>query len=288
MKPSTKNARDGYLLVTPSVLGCSLFYAMPFVLVLRYSMVQGVGASQHFVGMSNYVSVWGSEVFQLAFWNTMRFLLVGLPLILIVSYAIALLLKNQIQKHKLLKSVLLFPYIMPVISVIIMVDLLFSSSGLINEGLSALGLPVKDWLQSSASFGVVILLYLWKNAGYSVILLLSGLVMISDDHYAAAELDGASAIQQFRYITMPQMWYSVFFAAVFSLINAFKCFREVFLIGGTHPHKDIYMLQHFINNCFENLSYPKLAVASVLLLIVVTAVFALLYGWVNRKEGFRA
>ena len=288
MKLSTKNARDGYLLVVPITLGCLLFYVLPFALVLRYSVTQGVGASQHFAGAENYVSVWNNEMFRLAFWNTMRFLLVGLPLILVVSYAIALLLKNQAQKHKLLKSVLLFPYIMPVVGVVLVVDLVFGEVGLLNKALLAMGIPVADWLNSPFSFWVVMALYIWKNAGYSVILLLSGLAMIPEDQYAAAQIDGASSFQQFWYITVPQMWYAVFFTTVFSLINAFKCFREIFLIGGTHPHEDIYMLQHFINNCFENLSYPKLAVASVLLLIVVTVVFALMYFWVNRKERFRA
>ena len=84
------------------------------------------------------------------------------------------------------------------------------------------------------------------------------------------------------------MWYSVFFAIIFSLINAFKCFREIFLIGGTHPNENIYMLQHFLNNSFENLNYAKLSVASVLLLIVVLVVFAVFYGFVRRKEAFRA
>lgn len=288
MKLSTKNAWDGYLLVVPITLGCLLFYALPFVLVLRHSVMQGVGASKHFVGADNYVSVWNNEMFRLAFWNTMRFLLVGLPLILVVSYAIALLLKHQAQKHKLLKSMLLFPYIMPVVGVVLVVDLVFGEVGLLNKALIAVGLPIADWLNSSASFWVVMALYIWKNAGYSVILLLSGLAMIPEDQYAAAKLDGASSYQQFQYITMPQMWYSVFFTTVFSLLNAFKCFREIFLIGGTHPHEDIYMLQHFINNCIENLSYPKLAVASVLLLIVVAVVFAIAYRWVTKKEKFRA
>ena len=288
MKLSAKNARAGYLLVAPVALGCLIFYILPFALVLRYSVMQGVGAGQHFVGVENYVSVWNNEMFQLAFWNTIRFLIIGLPLILIVSYAIALLLKNQINRHKFLKSVLLFPYIMPVIGVVLVVDLVFGEVGFLNKILLAFGVPISDWLGSSASFWVVMVLYIWKNAGYSVILLLSGLATIPEDPYEASQIDGASGFQQFWYITMPQMWYAVFFTTVFSLINAFKCFREIFLIGGTHPHKDIYMLQHFINNCFENLSYPKLAVASVLLLIVVTAVFALMYFGVNRKERFRA
>ena len=288
MKLSTKNARDGYLLVVPITLGCLLFYVLPFALVLRYSVTQGVGASQHFVGADNYVSIWSNEMFRLAFGNTMRFLLVGLSLILVVSYAIALLLKNQARKHRLLKSVLLFPYIMPVVGVVLVVDLVCGEVGLLNKALLAIDVPVTDWLNSPASFWVVIALYIWKNAGYSVILLLSGLAMIPEDQYAAAQIDGTSGFQQFWYITVSQMWYAVFFTMVFSLINAFKCFREIFLIGGSHPNENIYMLQHFINNCFENLSYPKLAVASVLLLIVVTAVFALMYFWVNRKEQFRS
>lgn len=182
---------------------------------------------------------------------------------------------------------LLLPYIMPVVGTVILVELLFAQAGLVNRALYTLGLPVADWLRSPHAFTVVLLLYLWKNTGYAVILLLSGLITIPNDLYAAASLDGANRWQQFTRITVPQMWYSVFFAAVFSLINAFKCFREIFLIGGTHPHTSIYMLQHFINNAFEKLNSPKLAVASVLLLGVITVVFGLFYRFVMRKEAYK-
>ena len=228
-----------------------------------------------------------SSVFRPAFGNTLKFLAVALPLILILSYAIALLLKSHAKKHETLKSVLLLPYVMPVVGTVLLVELLFSEAGIINRGLYTLGLPVADWLHSKSAFWVVVLLYLWKNTGYSVILLLSGLITIPEDHYAAASLDGATAWQQLRYITVPQMWYSVFFAVVFSLINAFKCFRDIFLIGGTHPDRSIYMLQHFINNAFAKMNYPKLAVASVLLLVLLTALFALGYRWVMRKEAYK-
>ncbi len=136
-------------------------------------------------------------------------------------------------------------------------------------------------------FLAVLLLYLWKNTGYAVILLLSGLITISDDLYEAASLDGANKRHLLCYITIPQMWYSIFFATVFSLINAFKCFREIFLIGGIHPHNSIYMLQHFINNAFDKMNYPKLAVASVLMFIVITVFFSLFYRFVMRKEEYK-
>jgi multiple sugar transport system permease protein len=282
------NTLQGYLLIAPLLLGCLLFYAIPFILVIQYSLSTGSGGSSDFIGFINYQDVASNRMFQLAFGNTMRFLAAALPLIMVLAYLIAILMQKHANKHKLLKSVFLFPYIMPVVGAVILVELLFADSGLVPSITNALGLPLVDWLGGPAAFGVVLLLYLWKNTGYSVILLLAGLVTIPEEQYSAADLDGASDWQKFFYITTPQMWYSVFFAIIFSLINAFKCFREIFLIGGTHPNENIYMLQHFLNNSFENLNYAKLSVASVLLLVVVLVVFAVFYGFVRRKEAFRA
>lgn len=277
----------GYLTIAPLLFGCVLFYAVPFLLVCIRSLSSGTGASQKLVGLRNYRALFRNAVFLRAFGNTMKFLAISLPLILVLSFAIALVLKELAKKHQWLKSVILMPYIMPVAGTVLLIDHLFAAAGFVNSSLYALGLPVADWLHSGFAFPVVILLYLWKNTGYSVILLLSGLTTIPKEQYAAASIDGVSRSQQLRYITLPQMWYSFFFAAVFSLINAFKSFREIFLIGGTHPHDSIYMLQHFINNAFENMSYPKLATASVLLLLVILVAVALLYRLVLRKEAYK-
>ena len=282
-----KNILDGYLLTLPLLIGVLIFFAIPFFLVLRNSFYRGIGYGEQFAGFDNFISMLQNDVFRLAFGNTLNFLLLALPLIIVISYAIALMLKEHVNKYHGLKSVLLLPYIMPVVGAVLLVELLFTETGMINSGLGALGLPIVDWLNSEYAFVVVILLYLWKNTGYAVILLLSGLLTIPDDLYAAAALDGANRWQQFKTITMPQMWYSVFFATVFSLINAFKCFREIFLIGGTHPHSSIYMLQHFINNAFEKLNYPKLAAASVLLLSIITVLFTTFYKFVMRKEAYK-
>lgn len=287
MKLKTKNALTGYGLIAPLLLGCLIFYALPFGMVLYYSFVRGSGYSQHFVGLGNYTNLFTNDVFRMALGNTLSFLVIGIGLNLLLAYAIALFLKNRVKKHKALQSVILLPYVMPVVGTVLLVDILFSQAGFGNLLLQALGLPARDWLHSDAAFWVVILLYLWKNVGYSVILLLSGLATIAEEQYEAAAIDGAGGFKLFRYITAPQMWYSVFFAGVFSLINAFKCFREIFLIGGTYPHESIYMLQHFINNCFERLSYAKMAVASMLMTATVSLLFILCYRWVDRKEAYK-
>ncbi len=282
-----KKKMQGWLYIAPLLLGCLVFYLIPFALVLRCSLFQGAGAAASFVGLSHYQSLLRNETFLLAFGNTLRFLAASLPLIMALSYLVALLLKSHAEKHRFLKSVFLFPYIMPVVGTVLLIDLIFGEAGGLNWLFSLFQIPAADWLSGPAAFWVVVALYLWKNTGYAVILLLAGLVTIPEDQYESADLDGANAWQKFRFITTPQMWYPVFFALVFSVINAFKCFREIFLIGGQHPNDNIYMLQHFINNSFENLNYGKLSVSSVLLLLVILIFFGGFYAFVNRKERYR-
>ena len=279
-----RKQRTGYILIAPLILGYLLFFAIPFVQVIRFSFLSGVGRNASFAGVENYQSVLENDSFQRAFGNTLIFLAIGLPVILALSYVIALLMKTHAQKHKLLKSVFLLPYIMPVVGTVLLVDLLFSETGLLNQLLETLGFAPGEWFSGNAAFVVLILLYLWKNTGYAVILLLAGLVTIPEEQYESADLDGADVWQKFRYITTPQMWYSVFFTTIFSVINAFKCFREIFLIGGVHPSDNLYMLQHFLNNSFENLNYGKLSVASTLLLVLILVFFTSFYAFVKRKE----
>ncbi len=287
MKFSTRKAVTGMALVAPLMAGCILFYAYPLIQVFIRSVTNGVGPMQKFVGLAHYEGMLRNSLFLRASKNTFRFLVLALPLILILSLWIALTLKSGANKHPWLKSILLSPYVMPVAGTVMLIEHLFASNGLVNSGLYALGLPVADWLNSQWAFPLTLLLYLWKNTGYAVVLLLSGLNTIPVQQYDAASIDGASKAKQLWYITLPQMWYSFFFATVFSLINAFKCFREIFLIGGTRPHDSIYMLQHFINNSFEKMSYNKLAVASITLLVAVSVVFVLFYRIAMRKEAYK-
>ena len=283
-----KRTWKGYLFAGPLLLGFLLFYVLPFGQVVWDSLSQGTGKSQLFVGLENYSRMFQNDMFRMAFGNTLGFLGIGLPVILLVSYGLALFLKRQARRFQLLRTVFLLPYVMPVAGTVLLIDLLFAERGLVNQLLLALGLPLADWLQSPAAFWVMLLLYLWKSAGYAVVLLLSGLLTIPAEHYQVAKVEGASAAQAFRFVTMPQMWYSLFLALVFSLINAFQCFREMFLVGGEHPYESVYMLQHFLNNSFESLNYQRLSVASVLLFLVIALGLGLCALWVLRKEAARS
>ena len=282
-----KRAWKGYALIAPMLAGFLLFYVVPFGQVMWDSLSQGTGKSQLFVGFYNYQRMFQNKMFLTAFGNTLKFLGLGLPLVLLLAYGLALFLKSRARRSPVLRGVFLLPYVMPVAGTVLLINLLFSERGLVNRLLLALGLPLGDWLQSPAAFWVMLLLYLWKSAGYAVVLLLSGLLTIPAEHYQVAQVEGASAAQAFRFVTMPQMWYALFLALVFSLINAFQCFREMFLVGGEHPHESVYMLQHFLNNSFESLNYQRLSVASVLLFLVIALGLGLCALWVLRKEAAR-
>ena len=283
-----KRAWKGYALIAPMLAGFLLFYVVPFGQVMWDSLSQGTGKSQLFVGFYNYQRMFQNKMFLTAFGNTLKFLGLGLPLVLLLAYGLALFLKSRARRSPVLRGVFLLPYVMPVAGTVLLINLLFAERGLVNRLLLALGLPLADWLQSPAAFWVMLLLYLWKSTGYAVVLLLSGLLTIPAEHYQVAQVEGASAAQAFRFVTMPQMWYALFLALVFSLINAFQCFREIFLVGGEHPHESVYMLQHFLNNSFESLNYQRLSVASVLLFLVIALGLGLCALWVLRKEAARS
>lgn len=285
MKKIIKSRWCGLLLSAPVLLGCFVFYIISFGMVVKNSLYSSIGSNAVFAGVENYSRILSNGLFQLAIGNTVKFLLIGLPLIFVLSFGVALILKSHVNEYQFLKSVLLLPYIMPVTGVVVVIDYLFSQTGCLNKIIQFFGLPMKDWLNSTSAFWIVLCLYLWKNIGYSVILLLAGLITIPEEQYKTAELDGAGAFQKLMYITLPQMKYSIFMACLFSLINAFKCFREIFLVGGKHPSRHIYMIQHFINNCFENLNLNKLSAASVLVTIVRIIVISVSYALIMRKDG---
>jgi multiple sugar transport system permease protein len=133
-----KKSFKGYLLITPVMAGVLLFYAVPFAMTIRYSLLDRGGKNSSFVGLENYRKLLSNGMFRTASFNTFRFLIIGLPLILLLSYAIALMLQKS-RKFKVLKSVLLLPYIMPVVGTVTLVELLFAESGIINKGLYTLG-----------------------------------------------------------------------------------------------------------------------------------------------------
>lgn len=267
----------GLSFLLPGFCGVAVFSLLPFMDVIRRSFVQMV--SGRFCGLENYRIVLHNHAFLLAVKNTLRFLLVCLPLLLGISLVLAFLLHAwQMvfhQKLRPLKAAYLVPMAIPAASLVLLWKLMFDKHGFVNGILHLCGIHAVDWMNTGATFFVLVFSYIWKNLGYTMVLWLAGLSSISPDLYEAAEMDGAGRMTQFFKITLPLIRPLIFTIVVLSFLNSFKVFREAYLVAGNYPQKDMYLLQHLFNNWFTDLSVDKMAAGSVLLALVIT-VFVLL------------
>ena len=267
----------GLSFLLPGFCGVAFFSLLPFMDVIRSSFVQVV--SGRFCGLENYRIVLHNRAFLLAVKNTLRFLLVCLPLLLGISLVLAFLLHAwQMafhQKLRLLKAAYLVPMAIPAASLVLLWKLMFDKHGFVNGILHLCGIHAVDWMNTGAAFFVLVFSYIWKNLGYTMVLWLAGLCSISPDLYEAAEMDGAGRMTQFFKITLPLIRPLIFTIVVLSFLNSFKVFREAYLVAGNYPQEDMYLLQHLFNNWFTDLSVDKMAAGSVLLALVIT-VFVLL------------
>lgn len=275
----------GWLFLLPSFVGVCVFVLAPFVDTVRRSFYNISGSQV--VGLANYKAVFQNGAFHLAVTNTPRFLCTCIPLLLLVSLLLALAVHSLASDNgtRVYKTSYLLPIAIPVAAISLLWQVLFADKGFLNHLLTALGAEPVSFLSTSAIFWVLIVSYLWRNAGYDMILWLSGLDSISQSLYDAAAVDGANAWQQFWFITRPCLAPTLFVTAVLSLLNAFKAFREVYLVAGSYPPDAIYQLQHLFNNWFGALDIARLSAGAVLLAVILLILILLLWIFLIRRKG---
>ena len=260
----------------PSLLGVGVFFILPFGVVVYYSMIDGV-ASKNFVFLENFKRLFQNSAFRMASINTLKFSAMAVPLAVVLAMALALMLECRIPMKSQFRTFFLSPMMVPVASVVLIWQVLFNYNGTVNEFLMLFGAKRIDWLQSEYSMIVVLLLFLWKNLGYFMILFMAGLANIPKDLLEAADVAGASESYKFFAIKLRYLSPTVLFVTILSLISSFKVFREVYLLTGDYPYESLYMLQHFMNNTFRSLDYQKLSAAAVVMAIVMVVLIALLF-----------
>lgn len=264
---SGRLARKAYLFLLPSLAGTAVFVLLPYVDVVRRSFFEAAGG--RFVAMQNYVTVVGNSAFRLASLNTLRFLVICVPLLVLVSLFCSMLIAGLKEEGTVFKTSLLVPLAIPVASIVLLWKLFFHPQGMVNQITALFGVAGIDWINGDTAFGVLVFTYVWKNLGYDVVLWVAGLAAISDELYEAARVDGAGILARFLYVTLPGLSKTAFLVVSLSVFNSFKVFREAYLIAGEYPHESIYMLQHLFNHWFVTLDIQKMSAASVLLLLVV-------------------
>lgn len=281
-----KKKNNGLLLALPALAGFLIFYFVPFLITVWYSVSFGIG-KREFVGLQNFAELWENEMFRLAVGNTCKYMLATIPVTLAAAIILAIVLQNTVRGVRFFQLSFLYPLILPIASVVLGVQFIWGDAGLWNRILERMGADGGEWLQTSAAFWVLCVLYIWRFTGYYVLIYLARLQMIPKEYYEYAGMFGAGKLQIFYYITWPMLTPAFGFTIILSLMNAFKCYREAFLLGGNYPHDSIYLLQHFMNNNFQSLNYQKISAASVSIVaaILLFAGVVLAVSWlVGRRK----
>lgn len=276
LNEKSKDFLQSMCFLSPSLLGVAVFFIVPFGVVVYYSVIDGVG-SRNFVFLDNFIKLFDNSAFLLAAKNTLTFSAWAVPLAVVLSMGLALMLECRIPLKSQFRTFFLSPMMVPVASVVLIWQVLFNFNGTVNEFLMLFGADKIDWLQSEHSQAVVIILFLWKNLGYFMILFMAGLANIPKELLEVADVEGASEVYKFFAIKLRYLSPTVLFVTILSLINSFKVFREVYLLTGDYPYETLYMLQHFMNNTFKSLDYQKLSAAAVVMALVMVLLIALLF-----------
>lgn len=266
----------------PGFAGMLAFYIIPFAVVVYYSFIGGA-LDPSFVGLRNYENVLKNEAFSIAVKNTAVFTGTAVPLAVVLSLLLAVMLEAKIPFKSQFRSFFLSPLTVPLASIILIWQVLFHYNGAINDFLAIFGADKIDWLKSDWCMVVIVLLFLWKNLGYNMILFMAALSNVPRAMLEAANLEGAGGWRQFIHIKLRYLSPTILFVSILSIINAFKVFREIYLLTGDYPYTGLYMLQHFMNNMFNrNLDYQRLSAAAVLLALAIIVLIAIFFAVENH------
>ena len=272
---------NGALWLAPSILGVATFYILPFFVIVYYSLITST-VHPSFAFLNNFINLFNNRAFMEASANTLKFSIIAVPLAVILSLLIALMLEARIPLKSYFRTFFLSPLMVPVASVVLIWQVLFHPNGAVNEFIMIFGIQSIDWMQSEFSQLVVVILFLWKNLGFNMILFMAALSNIPKELLETADVEGAGPIRKLFYIKLRYLSPTLLFVTILSLINSFKVFREVYLLTGDYPYGDLYMLQHFMNNIFRSLDYQRLAAAAVVMTIAMVIIIATLFIAENR------
>ena len=282
MAKSIKRGRI-WLFVLPGFVGMAVFFFVPAGASLFYAFANTRG---EFVWFANFSDVLQNITFRLAAQNSLMFLAASVPLGMVVSFLLALCLQNLRHKKVLIVAFML-PLIIPSGSVVFFWNTLFAYNGAINSILFRAGMETVPWFSTGWSFAVILMVFLFRNIGFNLVLYLAGFQLIPKDYYEMAKIEGAGIFATLRRVTLVYTLPTTFLVFMMSIINSFRVFREIYLLYGPYPHRSVYMLQHFMNNQFLFANMQRLSVTAVMLSgVVVVLVWGVFSGQRKISESF--
>lgn len=265
-----------WLFLLPSLLGVLVFYVVPFGYSLWYAVTDNI-IDQNFVGLKNFAATLSNSLFRNAAFNSAVFMVVSVPLGMALALVLSICLQKMKKGRVIATMALLLPLVVPSGTIVYFWKVLFGSNGLVKEFLLRLGFSHPWVSQNQWTLGVLVVIFLWKNVSYNIVLFWSGLNWIPKTYYEQMALEGAGTWKQFWNVTWIYLSPTTFVVLLMSIVNNFKVYKEVYMLYGAYPSPDIYMLQHYMNNQFISLNMQKLSSAAYILFLVLGALLLLVF-----------
>jgi multiple sugar transport system permease protein len=276
------HARAAWLFLAPALLLIGVFFFLPvlasFVLSVTDFDIYAIGdlSNARVVGLGNYTALFDNPLFWTALQNTFYFALVGGPLTVAVSLAAALLVNAKLVRFRtLFRTIYFVPFVTTLVAVAVVWRYLYHPQyGLLNWALGFVGVGPIDWLADPRwAMPAIILLAIWKNFGYNMLIFIAGLQAIPEELYEAAQLDGAGPWQRFRHVTLPSLAPTFFFVGVVTMIGYFQLFSEPYVMTGGGPLRSTTSLVLLMYE--EGFRWWRLGAAAA----VAFLLFLIILGW---------
>lgn len=273
------------LFLLPAILIIGFIYLFPLVKVFQYSFMRISGTSFKYIGFTNYINLFNDPRFIIGLKNNF-ILLISVPLILILAIFFAVLLYEKMAGWKFYRFTLFLPYILAIPVIGVVFGYIFQLNGILNYFLEKLGLSflINDWFGSSKlAIWTLMFVIMWKELGFSIIMIFARLLSVNQELYEAAEIDGASWIKKHIYITIPQCINVISFLSVILIITMFAwIFNYVFTLTRGGPGNSTIVSEFYIyTTAFRDNNMGMGTAGSVILFIIMLAliiVYARLFG----------
>lgn len=290
-KTNFKNFARGLLYLSPVLLVLGIFQLYPILksldmsFYIRYNYLQDIVYER---GFENFVYIFNDSEFKIAIKNTFIFTTGVVPTSIILSLVIAVLLNSKIKFKGLFRSIYFLPFVTSVVAISTVWRWIYHSRyGVLNYFLGFIGIEPIHWITDPKwAMTSLIILSIWRDLGYNIIIFLAGLQNINPQYYRAANIDGASKWKQFIHITIPLLSPTIFFVSIMSMINSFKVFDEVFALFDKRPGplNRCLTVVYYVYDQFANQYKYGIASAAVYVLFVIILFFTLIQLYIGRKK----
>jgi multiple sugar transport system permease protein len=288
-----KKYSKGYLFLLPNFMGFFFFMLIPIFMGAGISLTDYDGFKQlNFVGLDNYMNLFRDEYFIVSLKNNFYYTLVTVPGTVILAILLAVALNSKIKGYQIFKTFFFFPSISSMVAVGIVWAVLFNPSrGPINGFLQFIGIETPPlWLASTdTALLSVMIVAIWKQVGYYMVMVLAGLQSIPKQLYEAADIDGANNFVKFFKITLPMLSPITFMVTILTIISSFQVFDLINVMTKGGPGRATNVLVYRIYQ--EGFNYMRYGYASAmayflfLIILVVTLIqFRGQKKWVNYMQ----